>query len=134
MALRYFNVYGPRQRPDATYAAVIPLFVDALLHGREVEVHGDGLQSRDFTYIDDVVGANLAAASAPGEACSGRAYNIAPGTSASLLDILRVLGDLLGVTPPLHFTAPRAGDVRQESGRRVGGRARPRVPLHDRPR
>ena len=64
VALRYFNVYGPRQRPDATYAAVIPLFVDALLNGRAPEVHGDGLQSRDFTYISDVVAANLAAAPA----------------------------------------------------------------------
>ena len=62
VALRYFNVYGPRQRPDATYAAVIPLFVDALLNGRAPVVHGDGLQSRDFTYISDVVAANLAAA------------------------------------------------------------------------
>ena len=62
VALRYFNVYGPRQRPDATYAAVIPLFVDALLKGGQPVVHGDGLQSRDFTYITDVVDANLAAA------------------------------------------------------------------------
>jgi UDP-glucose 4-epimerase len=112
VALRYFNVYGPRQRPDATYAAVIPLFVDALLHGREVEVHGDGLQSRDFTYIDDVVAANLLAASAPAQS-SGNAYNIAAGESASLLDILGILGDVLGVTPALRFVAPRAGDVRR---------------------
>jgi UDP-glucose 4-epimerase len=113
VALRYFNVYGPRQRPDATYAAVIPLFVDALLHGRGVEVHGDGLQSRDFTYIDDVVVANLAAASAPAESASGNAYNIAAGKSASLLDILGILGELLGVTPSPRFVAPRAGDVRR---------------------
>jgi len=112
VALRYFNVYGPRQRPDATYAAVIPLFVDALLHGRAPEVHGDGLQSRDFTYISDVVGANLAAATAPGAACAGHAYNIAPGTAASLLDILASLGTLLGVTPEPSFVASRAGDVR----------------------
>src|SRR5579862_2287595 len=64
VALRYFNVYGPRQRPDATYAAVIPLFVAALLSGNDPVVHGDGLQSRDFTFIDDVVAANLAAARA----------------------------------------------------------------------
>src|SRR5262245_25598 len=112
VALRYFNVFGPRQRPDATYAAVIPLFVDALLHGRAPEVHGDGLQSRDFTYISDAVGANLAAAAAPGEVCSGRVYNIAPGSAASLLDILASLGALLGVTPEPTFVAPRAGDVR----------------------
>jgi UDP-glucose 4-epimerase len=112
VALRYFNVFGPRQRPDATYAAVIPLFVDALLRGREPEVHGDGLQSRDFTYIDDVVGANLAAAAAPAGACSGRVYNVAPGESVSLLELLEILGELLGVTPRPRFTEPRAGDVR----------------------
>jgi UDP-N-acetylglucosamine/UDP-N-acetyl-alpha-D-glucosaminouronate 4-epimerase len=111
VALRYFNVYGPRQRPDATYAAVIPLFVDALLHGRDPEVHGDGLQSRDFTFISDVVAANLAAASAPAGACSGRVYNIAPGQSATLLDLLRILGGLLGVSPTPHFVESRAGDV-----------------------
>jgi UDP-glucose 4-epimerase len=112
VALRYFNVYGPRQRPDATYAAVIPLFVDALLHDREVEVHGDGHQSRDFTYITDVIAANLAAAAAPAEACSGKAYNIAAGSSSSLLDLLHILGRVLDVVPRPHFVAPRAGDVR----------------------
>jgi UDP-glucose 4-epimerase len=112
IALRYFNVYGPRQRPDATYAAVIPLFVNALLRGTDLEVHGDGLQSRDFTYITDVVAANLAAAAAPAETCSGRAYNIAAGSTSSLLDLLRILGALLGVTPEPRFVAPRAGDVR----------------------
>ncbi|HEV7525798.1 MAG TPA: NAD-dependent epimerase/dehydratase family protein [Acidimicrobiia bacterium] len=112
VALRYFNVYGPRQRADATYAAVIPLFVDCLLRGTPPEVHGDGEQSRDFTYISDVVAANLAAAAAPAEQCSGRVYNIAPGHAASLLDILRVLGRLLGVTPEPQFVSPRAGDVR----------------------
>jgi UDP-glucose 4-epimerase len=113
VALRYFNVYGPRQRPDATYAAVIPLFVDALLHGREVIVHGDGLQSRDFTYITDVVAANLAAAAAPGAVCSGHVYNIAAGSTSSLLDLLRIFGELLGVTPRPRFVEPRAGDVRR---------------------
>src|SRR5436309_1544049 len=111
VALRYFNVYGPRQRPDATYAAVIPLFVDALLAGRAPKVHGDGLQSRDFTYISDVVDANLAAAGAAA-ACSGRAYNIAGGATWTLLDILETLGGLLGVEPLPVFTEPRPSDVR----------------------
>jgi UDP-glucose 4-epimerase len=111
IALRYFNVYGPRQRPDATYAAVIPLFVDALLAGRPPEVHGDGLQSRDFTYISDVVDANLAAAAAP-SAAAGHVYNIAGGASWTLLDILETLGKLLHVDPQPAFAAPRAGDVR----------------------
>ena len=112
VALRYFNVYGPRQRPDAMYAAVIPLFVDALLNGRAPVVHGDGLQSRDFTYVSDVVDANLAAAHAPAAACSGRVYNVAAGNEWSLLDILRELGDLLGTQLPPEFTDPRPGDVR----------------------
>ena len=112
VALRYFNVYGPRQRPDAAYAAVIPLFVDALLRGRELEVHGDGRQSRDFTYVSDVVSANLAASTAPAAACCGKSYNIALGDSTSLLDLLRILGELLGVASQPRFTEPRPGDVR----------------------
>ena len=112
VALRYFNVYGARQRPDATYAAVIPLFVDALLRGRRPVVHGDGLQSRDFTFISDVVDANLAAAVAPPDRCAGHAYNIAGGAASSLLDVLRIVGDLLGVIPDPEFVETRAGDVR----------------------
>jgi UDP-glucose 4-epimerase len=114
--LRYFNVYGPRQRPDATYAAVIPLFIDALLNGRAPIVHGDGGQSRDFTYITDVVEANLAAANAPAEACAGRAYNVAGGDETTLLELLAVIGNVLGVQPQPEFTAPRAGDVRRSRG------------------
>ncbi|GIU89493.1 MAG: hypothetical protein KatS3mg010_0592 [Acidimicrobiia bacterium] len=71
VTLRYFNVYGPRQRPDGAYAAVIPLFVRALLDGSRPVVHGDGGQARDFTYVDDVVEANLRAAAAPGDRCAG---------------------------------------------------------------
>jgi len=112
VALRYFNVYGSRQRPDATYAAVIPLFVAALLNGEDPIVHGDGGQSRDFTFITDVVAANLAASRAPAEACSGKVYNIAGGSASSLLDILNVLADLLGVVPTPKFVETRAGDVR----------------------
>ncbi len=112
IALRYFNVYGPRQRPDATYAAVIPLFIDALAHGNRPVVHGDGTQSRDFTFIDDVIAANLAAAAAPAQACAGKAYNIAGGASYSLLDLLGVLGRILDVRPQPSFAPPRVGDVR----------------------
>jgi UDP-glucose 4-epimerase len=112
VALRYFNVYGPRQRPDATYAAVIPLFARALLQGVRPIVHGDGMQSRDFTYISDVVAANLCGAAAPAEAAGG-AYNIAAGATWTLLDILHSLGEELGVVPDPEFTEPRAGDVRR---------------------
>jgi UDP-glucose 4-epimerase len=115
VALRYFNVYGPRQRPDSAYAAVIPLFIDALRSGRSPIVHGDGLQSRDFAFIADVVAANLDAASAPAEACSGKAYNIAGGTPYSLLDLLEILGRILGVESQPEHTDPRAGDVRHSA-------------------
>jgi len=112
VSLRYFNVYGPRQRPDSMYAAVIPLFIDALRSGNRPEVHGDGRQSRDFSYIDDVVDANLCAASAPADRCSGRAYNIAGGEAFDLLDLLSILGEILDVVPEPEHTDPRAGDVR----------------------
>lgn len=112
VALRFFNVYGPRQRPDSPYAAVIPLFVDALRRGVRPTVYGDGGQSRDFTYIGDVVNALLAAATAPAAACSGKAYNIAGGHRSSLLDLLDVLGRILDVKPDADFAPPRPGDVR----------------------
>ena len=112
VALRYFNVFGPRQRPDSMYAAVIPLFLDALRAGRPVTVHGDGEQSRDFTFIDDVVDANFAAALAPAERCSGQVFNIAGGAEYSLLTLIKELSDILGVEPVTEHVAPRAGDVR----------------------
>jgi UDP-N-acetylglucosamine/UDP-N-acetyl-alpha-D-glucosaminouronate 4-epimerase len=115
VTLRYFNVYGPRQRPDSAYAAVIPLFTRALRTGARPTVHGDGGQSRSFAYIDDVVVANLAAATAPAEKCSGGAYNIAGNTSYTLLQLLDELGAILGVAVDPEFTAPRAGDIRHSS-------------------
>jgi UDP-glucose 4-epimerase len=111
VSLRYFNVYGPRQHPESMYAAVIPLFIDALQSGQPPLVHGDGEQSRDFSFITDVVAANLAAATAAAPA-PGRAYNVAGGGAYSLLDLLEILGQLLGVTPAPEHTDPRAGDVR----------------------
>ncbi|MEY3360579.1 MAG: hypothetical protein RL531_298 [Actinomycetota bacterium] len=112
VSLRYFNVFGPRQRPDSQYAAVIPLFIDALRAGRPVEVHGDGLQSRDFTYVSDVVAGNLAALEAPPAAVSGRVFNLAPGTTQSLLDLLGHLEAIIGVHAERNHVEPRAGDVR----------------------
>jgi nucleoside-diphosphate-sugar epimerase len=114
--LRYFNVYGARQRPDSTYAAVIPLFIDALLSGAQPTVHGDGQQSRDFTHIDDVVDANLAAASVEGAACAGRVYNVAGGQETTLLELLDTIGDLVGVEPEPVFGPPRPGDVKRSRG------------------
>jgi len=115
VALRYFNVYGPRQRPDSAYAAVIPLFTNALRTGARPIVHGDGLQSRSFAYVDDVVEANLAASEASAEVCSGRAYNIAGSSSYTLLELLDELGAILGVEVDPEHSAPRPGDVRHSS-------------------
>jgi nucleoside-diphosphate-sugar epimerase len=112
VCLRYFNVYGPRQRPDSQYAAVIPLFIDALLTGVAPQVHGDGRQSRDFTFVADAVQANLRAATAPPDACAGRSFNVAHGMPHSLLDLLEILAGEVGVAvEPVHVE-PRAGDVR----------------------
>ncbi len=108
--LRYFNVFGPRQTPDSPYAAVIPLFMQALATGRSPLIHGDGRQSRDFTYVADVVQANLCAASAPG--VSGRVYNIACGRRTSLLDLLGHLNALFGTAVEPTFGPSRPGDVR----------------------
>lgn len=108
--LRYFNVYGPRQRPDSPYAAVIPLFMDAMLQGRSPVLHGDGQQSRDFTYVGDVVRANLLAAHAPG--VSGRVYNIACGRRISLLELVDAINRLLGTDILPSYRDPRPGDVR----------------------
>ncbi|MBN2623922.1 MAG: SDR family oxidoreductase [Acidimicrobiales bacterium] len=112
VCLRYFNVFGPRQRPDSQYAAVIPLFIDALLTGATPVVHGDGGQSRDFTFIADTVQANLRAAAAPAERCAGRAFNIARGKPASLLELLDILASEVGVNVTPTHSAPRPGDIR----------------------
>ena len=112
VSMRPFNVFGPRQRPDSQYAAVIPLFIDALRSGRAPEVHGDGRQTRDFTYVDDTVSGFLAAAHAPAEVCAGRVYNVAAEGEHSLLDLLDILQRTLAVSVQPHHVAPRAGDVR----------------------
>src|SRR3984957_5823545 len=108
--LRYFNVFGPRQTPDSPYAAVIPLFMQALTTERCPTIHGDGRQSRDFTYVADVVQANLCAAAAPG--VSGRVYNVACGRRTSLLDLLCHLNQLFGTAITPIFGPSRTGDVR----------------------
>jgi UDP-glucose 4-epimerase len=108
--LRYFNVFGPRQPPNSPYSAVIPNFVRALLSGGRPVIHGDGQQSRDFTYVSDVVQANMLAAEAAG--VSGKVYNIACGRRTSLLDLLRMLGELTGKRAEAVHEPARAGDVR----------------------
>jgi UDP-glucose 4-epimerase len=112
VCLRYFNVFGPRQRPDSEYAAVIPRFIDSLLNGLPPEVHGDGHQARDFTFVSDAVQANLRAAEAPADRCAGKAYNVAHGSPHSLMQLLAVLKAELGVDlEPVHVGS-RPGDVR----------------------
>jgi len=112
VSLRYFNVFGPRQSFTSDYAAVIPRFARALLRNEPLTVYGDGDQSRDFTYIDNVVEANLLAASAPDPAL-GRVFNVASGTRFSLNDVVRMLTELTGAEDAdVRFAEPRPGDVR----------------------
>lgn len=112
VAIRYFNVFGPRQDPSSQYSAVIPLFVTAMLEGRSPHVHGDGLQSRDFTYIDNVVHANLLAADAGSDAV-GRVFNVAMGNTVTLLELIAALNELLGTDIAPEHGPPREGDIRE---------------------
>ena len=111
VTIRYFNVFGPRQDPNSPYSAVIPLFITAILAGRQPVIYGDGQQSRDFTYVGNVAHANLLAADAPD--VSGRVLNVANGRSITLLEMLAALNRLLGTDiRPIH-APPRAGDIRE---------------------
>jgi nucleoside-diphosphate-sugar epimerase len=110
-SLRYFNVFGPRQNPKSDYAAVIPLFINAVLNDRAPVLHGDGGQTRDFTYVDDIVAANLACCEAP-EAAAGGVYNVAWGNRISIKELALLIARILGKDiEPKHEPA-RAGDVR----------------------
>jgi UDP-glucose 4-epimerase len=110
VCLRYFNVFGPRQDPTSQYAAVIPLFITAMLDDRRPTIYGDGLQSRDFTYIDNVVHGNLLAAQAP--RAVGQVMNLATGGRITLLDLVGKINDLLGTRlEPIH-AEPRPGDIK----------------------
>ena len=110
VVLRYFNVFGPRQSPTSQYAAVIPRFISALLNGQAPIIHGDGCQSRDFTYVDNVVEANLLAAYAPEVA--GGVFNIACGEQVTVLAVLQGIADLLERWCEPTFVPARSGDVR----------------------
>lgn len=109
--IRYFNVFGPRQDPDSPYSAVIPRFITAILSGRQPVIYGDGLQSRDFTYVANVVHANLLAADAPD--VSGMVFNAANGRSITLLELLDALNRLLGTCVQAVHEPPRPGDIRE---------------------
>jgi nucleoside-diphosphate-sugar epimerase len=111
IGLRYFNVFGPRQDPNSQYAAVVPKFITCFLEGEAPIIHGDGLQSRDFTYIQNVIEANLAACRAPDEA-GGRSYNIALGGRFTVKDLCLRIRELVGSEiEPVHIDS-RAGDVK----------------------
>jgi nucleoside-diphosphate-sugar epimerase len=111
VSLRYFNVFGPRQDPESLYSAVIPRFMEQALNGEPLQVHWDGKQQRDFTFVENVVQANLLAARKPGVA--GEVFNIANGRTYSLLDLISVLEDILGRKLPRVHSPKRAGDVRK---------------------
>lgn len=113
VVLRFFNVYGERQDPSGPYSAVIPLFLAKLQRGEPLTIFGDGRQTRDFCYVGDVVAALLLAASVPGAA--GHTCNVASGTPVSLLELVDVLGQVVGVVPQVAHAPPRAGDIRDSS-------------------
>jgi UDP-glucose 4-epimerase len=108
--LRFFNIFGPRQRADSPYSGVIALFIGAMSAGRTPTIHGDGLQSRDFTYVTDVVQALRKAAATPG--VSGRVYNVGTGRAVTLLDLVAVLNRLSRSEMRPTHSAARAGDIR----------------------
>ena len=114
VGLRYFNVFGRRQDPNGAYAAVIPKFIKQLLNGEVPTINGDGRQSRDFTYIENVIEANLKACLAPEEAC-GQAYNIAYGGRDYLIDIYYGLTKALGLNVEPNFGPDRAGDIKHSN-------------------
>ena len=111
VCLRYFNVFGPRQDPNSPYSAVIPLFITAMLSGQRPTIHGDGHQSRDFTFVANVVHGNLLAAQVEG--IGGLSINLANGQSTNLLQLIEALNSMLGTEVEPMFDEPRIGDVRE---------------------
>jgi len=110
VSLRYFNIFGPRQDPDSPYSGVLSRFCTAFLEGAPATVFGDGEQTRDFTYVDNAVAANLAACEAPNAV--GRTFNIGTGSSISLNNVLAMLGKISGAALQAKYEAPREGDIR----------------------
>jgi len=108
ISLRYFNVFGPRQDPDSQYAAVIPRFITSILHHRSPTIFGDGQQTRDFTYIKDVVQANIRAM----ESGAQGVFNVAYCRRISIQELATTIMEITGISVPLSFEPPRAGDIR----------------------
>ena len=115
VVLRYFNVFGPRQDPGSQYAAVVPLFLTAIAQGEPVTIFGDGEQSRDFTYVDNVVAANLRAAEAEG--ANGRIFNVSAGTPTTVNQLAETIARLLGKQLEKAYLPPRSGDLSELVGR-----------------
>lgn len=135
VALRYFNVFGPRQDPNGPYAAVIPLVFQAAMTGMPMRLYGDGGQTRDFTYITNVVNANMLAATGPAERVSGETVNVGAGDRTSLLQLIDLVSEVSGRPIAKEFLPPRSGDVRDslaslERVERVLG-YRPKVTLRE---
>lgn len=114
VGLRYFNVFGPRQRPDSQYAAAIPIFINRLLQNKPITIFGDGGQTRDLIFVQDVVRANLVAAQHP--AAPGKVFNICTGMETRIIDLVEVLQDLFPDAPAPEFSDPRAGDIYRSIG------------------
>ena len=133
VVLRYFIVFGPRQSPFSQYAAMVPLFITAIAAGEQVTIFGDGEQSRDFTYVANVVDATMRAADAQG--ANGRIFNVAAGSPASVNDVAAAIGRIVGKPVEQTYAPPRPGDIRNSwadvsAAREVLGYA-PSVPLED---
>ena len=112
VSLRYFNIFGPRQDPDSPYSGVLAKFILRMLQGERPTIFGDGTQSRDFTYVDNVVEANLLAIKAPAEAVAGQVFNVATGRASDLNEAVRVLKKLIGYAGEVKYGPERAGDVK----------------------
>lgn len=113
-ALRYFNVYGPRQAPDSQYAAAVPIFISRMINGQVVTIHGDGGQTRDLIYVGDVARANLMAAES--RKAAGGIFNVCTGRETSILNLVESLADVFPDAPAPVFGPPRAGDIYRSVG------------------
>jgi UDP-glucose 4-epimerase len=112
VSLRYFNIFGPRQDPSSPYSGVLAKFTTLMLRGEQPVIYGDGEQSRDFTYIDNAVSANLLACTAPASECAGRVFNVATGRRVTLNETVEILKNLTGYTGAAKYGAERGGDIK----------------------
>ena len=112
VSLRYFNIFGPRQDPTSPYSGVLAKFISQMLKGEQPTIFGDGAQSRDFTYVDNAVDANLLACQAPAAAVAGKVFNVATGRRVDLNETFRVLKKIIGYAGEVNYAPERAGDVK----------------------